>query len=97
MEKDKRSEEDTHKTQMLEMARKVKLLEQQLKEVPDSQNSDVLKELQVVAVMLEFSVMSAKKSFKKLHFWVFSCLQNLYIMSNVKVYLYLFLIMEWLF
>jgi hypothetical protein len=68
LEKDKRSEEDTHKTQMLEMARKVKLLEQQLKEVPDSQNSDVLKELQVVAVMLEFSVMSAKKSFKKLHF-----------------------------
>jgi hypothetical protein len=53
---------------MLEMAHKLKLLEQQLKEVPDSQNSDVLKELQVVVVMLEFSVMSAKKSFKKLHF-----------------------------
>jgi hypothetical protein len=71
LEKDKTSEGDAHKTQMLEMACKVKMLEQQLKAVPDSHNNDVLKELQVIVITLKFSIISAKKSFKKLCFRCF--------------------------
>jgi hypothetical protein len=47
MEKEKRSQEDIHRTQILEMESKVKQLEQHLKEVSNTRNNDVLKELQV--------------------------------------------------
>jgi len=47
MEKEKRSQEDTHRTQILEMESKVKQLEQHLEEVSNARNNDVLKELQV--------------------------------------------------
>jgi hypothetical protein len=47
MEKEKRSQEDIHRTQILEMESKVKQLEQHLKEVFNTRNNDVLKELQV--------------------------------------------------
>ena len=47
MEKEKRSRENIHRTQILEMEGKVKHLEQHLEEVSNARNNDVLKELQV--------------------------------------------------
>lgn len=47
LEKEKRSQEDTHRTQISEVECKVKQLEQHLEEVSNTRNNDVLKELQV--------------------------------------------------
>lgn len=50
---------------MLEMVCKVEMLEQQLKEVSDSHSSDVLKELQVIVITLEFSVTSKRNNVRR--------------------------------
>lgn len=47
LEKEKRSQEDVHRTQISEMECKVKQLEQNMEEVSNTKNNDVLKELQV--------------------------------------------------
>jgi len=47
LEKEKRSQEDIHRTQILEMECKVKQLEQHLEEVSNTRKNDVLQELQV--------------------------------------------------
>lgn len=47
MEKEKRSLEDIHKTQISEMEHRVKQLEKHLEEVSNTRNNDMLKELQV--------------------------------------------------
>lgn len=47
LEKEKRSQEDIHRTQILEMECKVKQLELHLEEVSNTRNKDVLKKLQV--------------------------------------------------
>ncbi|XP_023706265.1 protein Spindly isoform X2 [Cryptotermes secundus] len=47
LEKEKKSEEDTHKIEIKEMECKVKQMEQHLEEVLDARNSDELRELQL--------------------------------------------------
>lgn len=47
MEREKRSQEDVHRTQISEMECKVKQLEQHLEEVSNTRNNDTLKEMQV--------------------------------------------------
>ena len=47
LEKEKRSQEDVHRTHISEVECKVKQLEQHLEEVSHTRNNDVLKELQV--------------------------------------------------
>lgn len=47
MQKEKQSQEDIHRTQILEMECKVKQLEKHLEEVSNTRNNDVLQESQV--------------------------------------------------
>jgi hypothetical protein len=47
LKKEKQSQEDIHRTHILEMEHKVKQLEKHLEEVSSTRNNDVLKESQV--------------------------------------------------
>jgi hypothetical protein len=50
LEKDKRSEEDTHRMEIMEMECKVRQLAQHLEEVLDARNVDELREFQVTVI-----------------------------------------------
>jgi hypothetical protein len=59
LEKEKRSEEGIHRTQILEMECKVKQLEQHLEEVSNMRCNDMLKDMQVMK--FAFSVIITQK------------------------------------
>lgn len=68
MEKEKKSEEDTHKIEIKEMECKVKQIEQRLEEVLDARNSDELRELQVTVIKPPLFVTSTPTLFKEIPF-----------------------------
>ncbi|GFG41028.1 hypothetical protein Cfor_06798 [Coptotermes formosanus] len=67
LEKEKRCEEDLHRTQILEMECKVKQLEQHLEEVSNIKRNDVLKESQLEHNILESEIQIQYQQLQEKH------------------------------
>jgi hypothetical protein len=72
MEKEKQSQEDIHRTQILEMECKVKQLEQHLEEWSKTRNNDVLKEMELERNILESETQTQYQQLQDKHILITS-------------------------